>query len=204
MTFSAAVPLNSDSPSVFPAQNQTNMARLQTLVGADHQFNLSAAANDGYHNLVHLIPQTPSGTLSGIGRFYSQSSGGNVNQFYMDDSGIPYQITPTLPIRAAVNFDGRGPNGPQNIRSQYNVSSVVRTGSGSYTVNFSRAMPNTNYIAQITGMRNISDGSIGTISGTDAYTTSVTTGYLLIQFFGGASGTVKDVVMGNVTILSVI
>lgn len=94
MTFSASVPLNSDSPSVFPAQNQTNMARLQTLLSADHQFNLSAASNDGYHNLVHLTQQAPAGALASTGRLYVKSSSSLIQLFYMDDAGTEYQITP--------------------------------------------------------------------------------------------------------------
>lgn len=94
MSFNAAVPLNSDSPSIFPTQNQTNMGRLQTLFGADHQFNLSAAADDGYHNLIHLTQQAPSGALAATGRVYAKTASGAVNLFYMDDAGLEYQITP--------------------------------------------------------------------------------------------------------------
>jgi hypothetical protein len=94
MPFDAAVPLNSDSPAIFPAQNQTNMSRLQTIISADHQFNLSAAANDGYHNLIHLTQQAPSGALAATGRVYAKSTGGLVQLFYMDDAGTEYQITP--------------------------------------------------------------------------------------------------------------
>lgn len=94
MTFSAAVPLNSDSPATFPTQNQTNMARLQTIVGADHQFNLSAAADDGYHNIIHLTQQAPSGALAATGRVYCKSISGVIQLFYMDDAGVENQITP--------------------------------------------------------------------------------------------------------------
>lgn len=94
MTFNAAIPLNSDSPSIFPTQSQTNYARLQTIIGADHQFNLSAAADDGYHNVVHLTQQAPSGVLAATGRVYAKSASGAVNLFYMDDAGLEYQITP--------------------------------------------------------------------------------------------------------------
>src|ERR1700743_2456561 len=107
MTFNASVPLNSDSPSLFPTQNQTNMTRLQTLLGADHQFNLSAAADDGYHNLIHLTQPAPSGALAATGRLYSKSSSG-INLFYMNEAGQEYQVTPSMPIRASVNFDGTG------------------------------------------------------------------------------------------------
>lgn len=70
------------------------MSRLQTILGADHQFNLSAAANDGYHNVVHLTQQGPSGVLAATGRMYVKSAGGSINLFYMDDAGLEYQITP--------------------------------------------------------------------------------------------------------------
>lgn len=94
MTFNPAVPLNSDSPSVFPSQNQTNMSRLQTIVGANHQFNNTAAADDGYHNLVVMTPQAPSGPLAGYGRLYVKSTGGLIQLFYMTDVGTEIQITP--------------------------------------------------------------------------------------------------------------
>lgn len=70
------------------------MARLQTLLGADHQFNLSAAADDGYHNLIHLTQQAPSGALAATGRLYVRSNGGVIQLFYMDDTGVEHQLTP--------------------------------------------------------------------------------------------------------------
>lgn len=203
MSFNAGIPAASDSPGIFPAQNQTNMNRLQTIIGADHQFNLSAAANDGYHNLIHMnVPNPlPSGSLASIGRLYTNSSGGNVQLFYMDDAGNGFQMSPSMPIRASVNFDGQGAVGAQGLRSSYNVSSVQKTATGAYTVNFTTAMPNNNYIVHITGMRNISDASIGFVQGSGTYGNSVSTSFVKVQFWGG-SGTAKDVVMGNVTIMS--
>jgi len=94
MTFNPAVPLNGDSPAIFPSQNQVNMARLQTIIGADHQFNLTAAADDGYHNVIHLTQQAPTGALAATGRLYCRSNGPNIQLFYMDDSGVENQITP--------------------------------------------------------------------------------------------------------------
>lgn len=94
MTFDPAIPLSTDSPSIFPAQSQTNFGRLQTLVGADHQFNLTAAANDGYHTLIHMIPQSPAGALAGFGRLYAKTVSGVVQLYYRDDAGVEYQLTP--------------------------------------------------------------------------------------------------------------
>lgn len=94
MTYNPSVPLSTDSPSIFPAQGQANFTRLKTLLGADHQFNNSVAANDGYHNLIHMTQQAPSGTLAATGRLYAKSTAGLIQLFYMDDAGTEYQVTP--------------------------------------------------------------------------------------------------------------
>lgn len=53
---------------------------------------------------------------------------------------------PSYSARAWVNFNGTGAIGAnQTIRSNGNVSSVVKTGDGTYTVNFTIAMQNANY-----------------------------------------------------------
>lgn len=201
-TYNPAIPLNSDSPSIFPAQSQGNFTRLETLVGADHQFNLTAAANDGYHNLIHMTQQSPSGALASTGRLYVKVVSGQVNLFYMDDAGTEYQISPTLPIRASVNFNGTGAVGAQTLRSQYNVASVMKTGTGLYTINFTTPMPNNNYIVHLVGMRNTESQSHGYILGDATYGNSVSTTFVKVKFIGGTSST-DDVLMGNVTILSV-
>lgn len=200
MTFNPSVPLNSDSPSIFPTQNQTNMGRLQTIIGADHQFNLSASADDGYHNLVHLTQQAPSGVLAAVGRVYAKSSAGRIHEFYMDDTGAEYQITPAMPIRAAVNFNGLG---AATIRSQYNVASVDYVSTGRYKINFTTPMPDANYIVQVTGMRNGS-GNLATtcIEGNATYSASVDTTFVRVNTFNNAGG-LNDMLMVNVTIFSV-
>jgi hypothetical protein len=181
MTFNPAVPLNSDSPSIFPAQNQTNMARLQTIVGADHQFNLSAAADDGYHNIIHMTQQAPSGALPATGRGYAASANGRIHQFYMDDIGRAFQITPTIPIYAAVNFNGDA-GSPCPIRFSHNVSSVVRTASGFFTINFTTPLPSNNYIVQGTCMRDTST-CLMQIRSDPTYGSQVTTSFVNIRTF---------------------
>ena len=64
---------------------------------------------------------------------------------------------PTIPsvnnsqlAKALVNFDGRGSiSANQTIRSQYNVASVYKTGTGSYRITFTDVLSDANYI--ITG-----------------------------------------------------
>jgi hypothetical protein len=46
---------------------------------------------------------------------------------------------------AWVNFDGTGSNGSQSIRASGGVTSIVKTNTGTYTMNFATAMPDTNY-----------------------------------------------------------
>jgi len=199
MTYNPTVPLNSDSPSIFPAQGQANFTRLQTLLGADHQFNLTAAADDGYHNLVHLTQQAPSGALAATGRLYVKSSAGRIHLFYMDDVGSEYQLSPSLPIRAAVNFNGVS---GAVIRSSYNVASVNRISTGRYQINFTNPMPDANYIVQVTGMRN-SSGSLATtcVEGAASYSSSVQTGFVRVDGFNNA-GNLQDMFMMNVTVFS--
>ena len=68
-------------------------------------------------------------------------------------SGAQTGSAPIFGCRAWVNFDGlRDSTGATNnnntarfIRASGNVSSVVRTNAGRYTLTFATAMPNTNY-----------------------------------------------------------
>ncbi len=97
MTFSASVPLNSDTPAIFPAQNQGNMAVLRAIVARDHQFNNTPNAspptdNTGYHNLINMTIQAPSGALASTGRLYVKDVAGSIYPFYMDATGTAQQI----------------------------------------------------------------------------------------------------------------
>jgi hypothetical protein len=54
----------------------------------------------------------------------------------------PSGSAPSYTCRAWVNFNGTG---TPAIREDGNVSSITDNGTGSYTVNFTTAMPDTNY-----------------------------------------------------------
>jgi hypothetical protein len=53
--------------------------------------------------------------------------------------------------KAWVNFNGTG---TVAIRASYNVSSITDNGTGNYTVNFTNAMPDINYVLTGTASRN--------------------------------------------------
>ena len=59
---------------------------------------------------------------------------------------------PVYACRAWVNFDGATGSG-NTIRGSGNVSSVVRNGTGDYTVNFATAIQDANYITNCSGRR---------------------------------------------------
>lgn len=52
-------------------------------------------------------------------------------------------VAPVYACRAWVNFNGTG---TVAIRASGNVSSITDNGTGDYTVNFTTAMPNANYL----------------------------------------------------------
>jgi hypothetical protein len=65
-----------------------------------------------------------------------------------DDTGVlATQNGMTGIAKAWVNFNGVG---SATIRTSFNVSSVTRTALGQYTINFTTAMPNANYVQAIT------------------------------------------------------
>lgn len=63
--------------------------------------------------------------------------------------------------KAWVNFNGVT---TATIRASFNVSSITRNATGDYTVNFTTAMPDTNY-ATVTGM----SGNANTSNGNEFY-----------------------------------
>ena len=72
---------------------------------------------------------------------------------------------PLFGCRAFVNFNGTtftGVNGENHcaIRASGNVSKVVRTAQGTYTITFTIAMPDANYAASISGEVNNSNSDI--------------------------------------------
>jgi hypothetical protein len=101
--------------------------------------------------------------------------------------------------RAWVNFNGTGANGTnQTIRGSGNVSSVSKTSSGVYVMNFATAMPDTNYAALGTAIAGSApaaplNDTIG------AY--SFNTGNLGFQCTDGTSNTFTNPVFASIAII---
>lgn len=93
MTFDPNRPNNGQSPGVFPAQNQTNWARLKAIINADHNFLDSPADAQGAHNQVTLIDRSdPSSLLTGTDSIlYGKTASDTVSELWFYDGATPRQ-----------------------------------------------------------------------------------------------------------------
>jgi hypothetical protein len=119
------------------------------------------STSDGFHKQVSLLNRaTPANLTNAVnaqnsnGIAYTQNDTAPTApnpQLHFYNGVNDWQITPSLPIRAYANFDGRITNGLATINSSFNVTSVTRTATGFYTVVFPNNMPSLNYVFQING-----------------------------------------------------
>lgn len=126
MTYVANTPLSTDSPGILPAQVATNFGRLQTIIGADHQFNNGALPNDGWHNLIHMTEQVPVPAIAATGQLYVKSASGVTQLFYTDSAGTEHQITPESAVSSTLvigqGFVGIGASVNMFANPAYNYS----------------------------------------------------------------------------------
>ena len=73
--------------------------------------------------------------------------------------------------KAWVNFDGTA--SPPTIRASFNVSSITLVTTGQYTVNFTTAMTDKNYVTA--GMASNDSSSVGWLAENGTYTTARST-----------------------------
>jgi hypothetical protein len=89
-----------------------------------------------------------------------------------------------------VNFNGTG---TVAIRASYNVSSITDNGTGDYTINFTNALPDANYVWTVGGWNNgVGNGGwIAAGTGTGSYPAGISTTALRLVCFNN-SGTAQD------------
>jgi hypothetical protein len=187
MTYQTNIPNSGQSPGLFPAQANANFTRLKTIVGANHKFNDTAATDDGYHQDIKILPIAVPGTDATIGQLFANTAISSFPLSYVDGLNNLYQITPTLPVRAAVNFSVTPVTFAITINYSQNVASVVRTSNGLYTITFTIAMPSNFYIASGMCMFPFGTNIPLQIQGNATYGNSVTTGHVKIDT--GVDGT---------------
>ena len=98
--------------------------------------------------------------------------------------------------RAWVNFNGTGTIGQnQTIRSSFNVSSVSKSGSGDYTVNFTNSFSDANYC--VTTALDTSGGSTST---SPMLVTNFASGSVRVFSRNGTAGSFYDQTFVGVSI----
>lgn len=90
---------------------------------------------------------------------------------------------PVYAARAWVNFNGTG---TVAIRASGNVSSITDEGTGTYTINFTTAMPDTDY-SLLTNCPAVSTGRGGYFVGIDSSVTSILTTSVRIRTSVGST-----------------
>lgn len=144
------MPWNSTYPNgaVSVKANETpglqNTAYTETTLNNDHYWNIGAD-EDGRHKFVNMPNQDPEPSIAtGMdGLLYAFE---NVSsQPFFKNSNSVMQL---LGIRAMAVFNGSG-----TLAYSYNVSSVSGSG-GSYTINYTNALPNNNYLVFGGAVRN--------------------------------------------------
>ena len=93
---------------------------------------------------------------------------------------------PIYPCRAWVNFNGTG---TVAIRASGNVTSITDNGTGSYSVNFTNAMPDANYAAVIAIEES---GIICTTSSNNTFQQTASVGRVGVYLGTSASGYDSD------------
>lgn len=102
MTYNVNTPLATDPLRQFPGDVSTNQwPRLRTIINADHKFNNSAAADDGYHKVIHFVDQvtTDPVTVAGVGQLYTKTPAAYTNPdqyaFFKTGDGSVIQMNGT-------------------------------------------------------------------------------------------------------------
>jgi hypothetical protein len=156
---------------------------LQSSGGGQITINEPATAS----NFTQTLPAA-DGTVAVLDGSNNLSVAGNLsfNSGY-GSSAVAYGC------RAWVNFDGTG---TPAIRASGNVSSITDNGTGSYTINFTTAMPDANYSA--IGM---CGGTAGTfeVRGADG-SFQTTSSFAVVSINDGSVGTATDPLYMNFAI----
>ena len=109
---------------------------------------------------------------------------------------VPIATVVSGTAKAWVNFNGTG---TVAIRSSFNVSSITDNGTGDYTVNFTNAMPDTNYVTLSMCSTDSDNPTIVNLQGT---TGSATTSSIRIQNAKQTNGASADRTVMCVSIFS--
>lgn len=126
------------------------------ILPVDHYASGDNVANptDGFHKQVSFLNRaTPASLANSVNSqnsnsiLYSKADGAGNAQLHLYNGSVDSKLSV---IRAFVLFDDNG----NIIGNAQNVTSVTKNAVGNFTVNFTVAFPNTNYLVFIQGFSN--------------------------------------------------
>jgi len=94
--------------------------------------------------------------------------------------------------KAWVNFQGGNGNTAGTINSSFNVSSITVVGTGQYTVNFTTAMPNANFVTVVAGRIDYSGSFDNSFGGLSRVQPTTTTTQVVYQTTSGAGTNARE------------
>lgn len=151
-SFTRDIPFATHNPSSDQPIMQTNTNSEDSIWAVDHHgFNDNLG---GYHNVIHQDPQLADpAAIPGIGQTYVKTVGSDVQLFYESGLGVVSQLSNSSALlpRVAVNFNVIAT--VPTIQNSFNVTSVVRNGLGSYTINFTSPLSSQFYYPCINGQQ---------------------------------------------------
>lgn len=148
MTWNPSIPDTATSPGLLPTTASTNWTRLEAIISGNHKFNDTAAATDGFHEIVDWQNQAAAQAASpGIGQLYTRTATGpnstaTEHLAYVagtNTSAYPECLLSMFPVRAAAIFPGFTavvPSAITPVGTVYNVGTITRTAVTTYTVAF--------------------------------------------------------------------
>jgi len=171
--FDGIVGANTAAAGSFTTLSATGVTTVQAGTAALPAITTTGDTNTGiFFSAADTIDFTEGGTA--VGQF---DSSGN----FKFNSGYG-SVATAYGCRAWVNFNGTG---TVAIRGSGNVSSITDNGVGNYTANFTIAMPDANFCAQVTG----GDSTTGAGGQTSSvYSEAYATGTIRVRTFGVVSG----------------
>lgn len=139
MTFSITVPNASQSPGLFPAQNNINFQRIKDIVNAEHDWTDSSSTSQGLHKQATFINRTDPGSIpAGNGILYSKNDSDGASQLHWYNGSVNYQITPIadapLKVTGSVALAGSATSGsvysvPENTQGTIFVNYILPAGT---------------------------------------------------------------------------
>ena len=176
LTSAGNVGIGTSSPGArLHVQDTEANVRIQ---GSSGTYSLGVASSGGRFYLFDNVASAERLTVTSTGNLQFNSGYGSVATAYG--------------CRAWVNFNG---SGTVAIRASGNVSSITDNGTGDYTVNFTTAMPDTNYCftGAATYLTGTSSTSMAVVSGRSGFSPT-TSALRVITLFANGSPTDCDIV----------